>query len=166
MLSRFLAKGSLYNGNAKPDGEWPDANNNSKVLRTRSGHTVILSDEDGKEYIKIYDCKDKNAIKFNPVDEELKLYSAGNIILQGKNILLSAWENIEMKADGEILLNTKKDVKTEAEGSISQKATQDIKAEGMNVEIKGSMETKISGMQAELSGTATTTIKGGIVKIN
>ncbi len=166
--------GSLYNGNAKPDAAWPHKDNNTKAFRTRSGHSVILSDEKGKESITIYDKENTNSIEFDTAKKKLTIYSKGDVNIQGENIELSAKKNITLKADGEISEKAMKDISLEATGNINQKATKainqkattDLKAEGMNVTVKGTIATKISGTQAELSGSAMTTVKGALVKIN
>jgi len=158
--------GSFYNGKNKPDGEWVGSDNNIKAFRTRSGHTIIFSDEEGKEYIKIYDNKDHNAIRLNPNEEQLKLWSKGDIIIEANNIYMSASGKIEMKADGEIDIKTKKDYTLEAMGSIKSKATKDSKTEALNIENKASVKYSAQGAQSEMKGSAMTTIKGAIVKIN
>ena len=166
--------GSLYNGKAKPDAAWADAKNNTKAFRTRSGHTVVFSDKEGKESITIHDKENKNSIELDTSKEKLTIYSKGDIAIQGKNIELSAKADIKLLADGGITekakkaisLEATKDVNLKATGKITQKATQDLSAEGLNVKIKGTIAAKISGAQAELAGSAMTTVKGALVKIN
>jgi len=158
--------GSFYNGKNKPDGEWITSDNNIKAFRTRSGHTIIFSDEDGKEYIKIYDNKDHNAIRLNPNEKQLKLWSKGDIMIEANNILMSASGKIEMKADKDIEVKSKEDFKLEVKGEIKAKAMKDAKVEAMNIENKAKMKFAAQGAQSELKGSAMTTIKGAIVKIN
>lgn len=158
--------GSFYNGKNKPDSEWVNSDNNVKAFRTRSGHTVIFSDEDGKEYIKIYDNMDRNAIRFNPNEKQLKIWSEGDIMIEGKNILMSASGEIEIKAEKNIDIKTNKDYKLEAMGSVKTKATKDSKTEALNIDNKASVKYSAHGAQSELKGSAMTTIKGAIVKIN
>src|SRR5437868_30783 len=47
--------GALWNGNAQPFLTNEDGKNDLRVIRSRSGHTIVLNDKDGEETIEIVD---------------------------------------------------------------------------------------------------------------
>ncbi|MBU0960029.1 MAG: phage tail protein, partial [Proteobacteria bacterium] len=47
--------GSLWNGTEPPPASNDDGQNNVRMIKSRSGHVISLTDEDGKEKIEIID---------------------------------------------------------------------------------------------------------------
>ncbi|RLD61568.1 MAG: hypothetical protein DRJ05_02315, partial [Bacteroidetes bacterium] len=92
--------GSLYHGQAKPDGLF-DADNNIKAIRTRSGHTIEFIDKEGAEELKIYDYNKNNyVITLASHSSEIKIESAGNIdvVAQG-DMSMEAVGDMKIKAN-------------------------------------------------------------------
>lgn len=50
--------GALWNGVDKPPADNGDGKNNLRIIKSRSGHTIKLNDEDGKETIEIKSSAD------------------------------------------------------------------------------------------------------------
>lgn len=54
--------GALWNGKDKPPVKNDDGKNNQRVIKSRSGHQIILDDTEGEEKIIIQDKTGKNQI--------------------------------------------------------------------------------------------------------
>lgn len=113
--------GSLWNGTDAPPAENADGKNNVRVLKSRSGHVIRLTDEDGKEKIEIIDKSEKNSIVIDTSQNTLT-------ITTDKDIVLAA-------AKGSIKLDAQKvEIKSSADTKIEAGAGMDLKASAqMNV---------------------------------
>ncbi len=102
--------GTLWNGKDKPpksnsDVVGGDGKVNQSVLRSRSGHEIILDDSSGQEKIIIRDKTGKNEIEFDSskntimikTNSKLKLESNGELSLKGKKIKIEASGNVDVK---------------------------------------------------------------------
>lgn len=134
--------GSLWNNLDKPPEKNSDGENNIKMIKTRSGHTIKINDKDGEEKIEIIDKTEGNKITIDSANNKISIVSGGDIELSA--------------SDGKITIDAPK---IEIKSSTTVK-TQDIK-------IKSSSSAKIeasSGMDLKASGTMN--IKGSTVNIN
>ncbi|MFQ5628289.1 MAG: phage baseplate assembly protein V [bacterium] len=117
--------GALWSDKLKPPENNSDGKNNLRLIRSRSGHMVILDDTDGSEKIVIIDKSEKNLLTIDTSSNTIEISSEQDIKLnapKGK-ILLDANE-LEFKA--------KANAKVQAQGNI------DVKATGNNT-IQGAM---------------------------
>ncbi|HEV2705509.1 MAG TPA: phage baseplate assembly protein V [Pyrinomonadaceae bacterium] len=113
--------GSLWNGKDAPPAKNDDGKNNVRVLKSRSGHVVRLTDDDGKEMIEIIDKSTKNSIVFDTSKNTITVTS-------DKDIVLSA-------AKGTIKLDAQQiEIASSNATKIESGANMDVKATGqMNV---------------------------------
>jgi uncharacterized protein involved in type VI secretion and phage assembly len=113
--------GALWNGKDAPPADNGDGKNNVRVIKSRSGHVIRLTDADGKEMIEIIDKSAKNSIVFDTSKNTIT-------ITADKDIVLSA-------AQGTIKLDAQQiEVKSSANTKIEAGANVDLKASGqMNV---------------------------------
>jgi uncharacterized protein involved in type VI secretion and phage assembly len=112
--------GSLWNGQSKPPASNDDGKNNIKMIKSRSGHVVTLSDEDGKEKIEVRT-------------------KAGHAMLLDDS---SGQEKIEIRdksGDNFIKIDSSK-----GEVAIESKTKLSIKSMSLEIETKGSMSIKSS----------------------
>lgn len=117
--------GALWSDKLKPPEKNSDGKNNLRLIKSRSGHKVILDDTAGKEKIIIIDKTEKNLLTIDTSNNTIEITSEQDIKLnapKGK-ILLDANE-LELKA--------KANANMQAQGNIEMKAT------GNNT-IKGAM---------------------------
>ncbi|TWF39859.1 Rhs element Vgr protein [Chitinophaga polysaccharea] len=89
------ATGAAYNGGAKAG--FGDAQNNVKVIKTRSGHTFRLDDSSGQESITISD-KSGNVIVMDTSTSSISITAPENISIKATNISIQANENIDVNA--------------------------------------------------------------------
>ncbi|GAA5193528.1 phage baseplate assembly protein V [Rugosimonospora acidiphila] len=116
--------GALWNGVDKP----PDANENGhndiRMIRSRSGHVVRLTDTDGAEKIEVVDKSGKNSIVID---------TAANAVT------VSAGQDVTISAEGGTLTLKGSSVKIQAQTELSvQGATAKVTADGELV-LKGSI---------------------------
>ncbi len=115
--------GGLWNGKDKPPADNSDGKNNVRLLKSRSGHVIRLSDEDGKEKIEIIDKSEKNSIVFDTANNTITISA-------DKDIILSA-------PQGTIKLDSQKiEAKSSADATVEAGAGMDVKASG-TLNIKG-----------------------------
>jgi uncharacterized protein involved in type VI secretion and phage assembly len=113
--------GALWNGKDAPPAKNDDGKNNVRLIKSRSGHVIRLTDEDGKEKIEIVDKSEKNSILIDTANNAITITSE-------KDITLSATK-------GTIKLDAKNiEVKSSADSKVESGAGMDLKASGtMNV---------------------------------
>ena len=93
-VNRPYVLGALWNGTDKPPVTNSDGKNNVRLLKSRSGHQVVLDDTDGSEKIAIQDKSGKNSIVWDTASNTITITTDKDIALkapQGK-ISLDAQE--------------------------------------------------------------------------
>jgi len=132
---------------------------NQRIIRSKSGHVVVMDDTPGKEMILIQD-KSGNKIQLDSVKNELTIKTTGNMTLDiGGKFAMEAKGGFEIKttATGKIESTGGLDIKVAATELNLQPSQAALKAPQVNVE--GQAQTSIKG-------NAMVQIQGGIVKIN
>ncbi|PPK88776.1 Rhs element Vgr protein [Neolewinella xylanilytica] len=169
---RPVVLGSVYHGSVKPANA-ADPSNNSKIIRTRSGNQVILSDADGEESITI-----ENGMNFIRLslqgDTSIDIMTAGDLNLTGKNITITAEENITVSAGQAADLSAGQGFSVSAGQDLSLTTNANLDATGQNINLSAQMSVAASGgLSAEfssanttLSGDATVTVTAPMVKLN
>jgi uncharacterized protein involved in type VI secretion and phage assembly len=117
--------GALWSQKLKPPDCNDDGKNNRRMIKSRSGHKVVLDDTNGKEKIQIID---KSGSNFMTIDTSRN------------TITISSQQDIELKADnGRISLEARQiEVKSQTTATIEAGATMDVKANA-NLTVKGAM---------------------------
>lgn len=110
--------GALWNGKDKPPITNDDGKNNQRMIKSRSGHVIILDDQEGEEKITIHDKSKKNSIvidtKKNAIsitsEQDLNIEakgkinlksSNGDIMIECNNLKIQAKQNFEIKANSQ-----------------------------------------------------------------
>lgn len=164
--------GALWNTKDKPpkgtDEAIKDSKVNQRIIRSRSGHLIILDDTDGKEQITIQDKTEKNSIVINSKDKSMTIKAEGDLIFE-------AGGKVTMSSKGDFSVESKAQTKISSQSALSveskQKAT--IKSGAGELALQPS-STSLKGATVEVNGSAKTDVKGGamvqiqggIVKIN
>lgn len=110
-INRPYVIGALWNGIDKPPvPKGGEQQNNLRVLKSRSGHSITFDDKDGQEKIVIADQTAKNRIEFNTQSNSINIVSAQDIILSAPNgkVTIGA---------GEIAIESDKDIDVKAKGN-------------------------------------------------
>ncbi len=134
----------------------------ARTLRTRNGHRLVMSDEDGSDdqmfiSLLLADDETKLEVRQDGITVEaaegtpLKLVSGkGSITLTDKGDIELAGEDITIKANGKLNLDSRE---LSAKGSTG-------------ASIDGGSKFEAKGKSASVQGMMSTEIKGGTVKIN
>ncbi len=116
--------GALWNGVDKPPSEKDsDSDNNLLVVKSRSGHLVVIDDTSGAERIEIRDKTEKNRLVIESASNSIRIETDGDITLKATK--------------GTITLDAKSiAVKSSAEAKVEAGSTIDLKASG-TLTVKG-----------------------------
>jgi len=102
--------GSLWNGKDKPPLKNDDGKNDKRMIKSRSGHKIVLDDTKDKEQIIIEDKSGKNKITIDceknsmsiQVEKDLNIEAKGKIIIKSTdNDMSIECKNLEIKTQQE-----------------------------------------------------------------
>ena len=104
-LNKPVVIGSLWNGKKRPpEINSPPGGNNKRVIKTKSGSTIVLDETKGNEKITIKD-KSGNSISLNNkggieinAEKDLTIRSKGDITIEAKNVVINTDKDINMDA--------------------------------------------------------------------
>ncbi|MEB3360470.1 MAG: phage baseplate assembly protein V [Synechococcales bacterium] len=116
--------GGLWNGKDKPPEKNDDGKNNKRLIKSRSGHMIILDDTKDQEQVIIQDKTGKNKIAIDceknsmtiQVEEDLTIEAKGKIVLKStdadmaiecKNLNIKTQENCEIDAGSNCTIGAK-----------------------------------------------------------
>jgi uncharacterized protein involved in type VI secretion and phage assembly len=120
--------GALWNGVDTPPETNSDGKNNIRVIKSRSGHIIRLTDEDGKEKIEIIDKSEKNSLVFDTANNTITITSEKDITLSAtKGTIKLDAKNIEVKSSA--------DSKVESGAGLDAKASGTMNIKGATVNI-------------------------------
>jgi uncharacterized protein involved in type VI secretion and phage assembly len=137
--------GALWNGKDKPPGSNDDGKNNVRMIKSRSGHIIRLTDESDQEKIEIIDKSGKNSIVFDTAKNTIAITSEKDITLSApKGTIKLDAQNVEIKSTA--------DTKLTADKGLTMKASASAKLEAS------------AGIAIEAKGT--TNIKGATINLN
>ena len=120
--------GSLWNGSKKPPERNADGKNNLRLLKSRSGHIVRLTDTQGEEKIEIVDKSGKNSVVIGTKDNSITITADGDVkIAAAKGKVVIDAKEIELKSSAS--------TKVEASGSLDLKSNAQTTVKGSTVNI-------------------------------
>jgi Rhs element Vgr protein len=169
---RPMVYGSLYHGKVKPPNA-ADPDNNSKIIRTRSGQEIKLSDASGEESIIITNGTNTITLSLSG-DTTIDISTIGDFTLNAKNITFNAEENYTLNAGKAGGMNLGTDAKINAGSGlvISGGPKVEINADNINanagiaLSVQGGATAEIKSPSTTVSGDTMVTISGPMVKLN
>jgi uncharacterized protein involved in type VI secretion and phage assembly len=120
--------GALWNGQDQPPESNGDGNNDNRVIRSRSGHILRLSDKDGDEKIEIIDKSGDNRITLKTSDNTLSIEAASDITIQSKS------GKIKLSGLG-VEITSQADIKLQAASELDANAGSEMNLKGAMVNI-------------------------------
>src|SRR5262245_46539541 len=88
-INRPIVVGSLWSRKQEPVEVNQSGKNNTKLIKSRSGHRIIFDDKEGAEKIIIVDKTNKNKVVLDSVNKIVKIESDGDIEVKAKtNVIL------------------------------------------------------------------------------
>jgi len=154
--------GTLWNKTdppPKPTNQVNDGSNiTQRIIKSRSGHIIVLDDTSGQEQILIQDKSTKNEIIIDTKTNSISIKAQ-------QDINIDAGGNINIKAKGIINTDSTMDTKMKVGANYSMQATAKAEMKGavMNLESQGPFTAK--GAIAEVSAQAMMTVKGGAMVV-
>ncbi len=140
---------------------------NQRIVRSRSGHVIVLDDTQGAEKILMQDKTGKNSIEIDSTKNSITIKAAGDLTIDvtGKLILKS-------KQDFSLQTQTKADIQAQT-GAVMKVASNELNLQasgaalkGTKLDLQGQAQTAIQGAQTSVKGSAMVEIQGALVKIN
>ena len=121
--------GGLWNGQDKPPADNADGKNNLRLLRSRSGMTLLFDDSSGKEKLMVADKDGKEAITIDMAGKKITLVSSGDIEITA--------------ADGKVAISAKT-IDLHATGAGVVKADDTLDVKGKTVNVKGDPKVNLN----------------------
>ncbi|MEG3936191.1 phage baseplate assembly protein V [Microcoleus sp. T3_B1] len=136
--------GGLWNGQDKPPESNTDGKNNLRVIKSRSGHQIILDDTENAEKITIRDGTGKNQIvidsKNNAIsiegEKDISIKAKGKISLESsdgdisikcKNLAIQTQQNCEIKANSKVEVKANSNCNIQANAGMALKCMAGVK---------------------------------------
>ena len=142
--------GALWNGKdstIEPNSKAVSGGNvNRRTIKTRTGHTILLDDTDGKGGVEIL-TKDGRTVNLSDADSKITVSDKGG----NSMVVNSSDSSIAIKCNGDFTVSAKGNVKIEGTGGVS---------------VSSPAQTEVKGSAVNVNGSATVGIKGGMVNIN
>jgi uncharacterized protein involved in type VI secretion and phage assembly len=173
--------GALWNANDKPpegagkildDGK---KKTNQRIVRSRSGHVIILDDTQGEEKIIIEDKTKKNSIVIDSKNKSMVIKAEGDLTLEaGGKFIMKSKQDFNLESQAKIAVSAKSSMNLEGSTGTTIKTGQSQLAlqasgadlKGTKVSVQGQAQTAIQGAQTSIKGSAMVEIQGTLVKIN
>ena len=165
--------GQLWNSKDKPPKPNSEVTSggkvNERIIKSRSGHVIILDDTDGSEQIIVRDKTEANEIVITSSDNNMSIKCDGDLLLEAKgmvtinsggNMALEAKQgsNVEVKAGGNLT--------TKATGNLTAEASGNASVKGIQLALEGTAKSELKAPMVSVNGSGMTEVKGGLVKIN
>jgi phage protein D len=162
--SPYIIGGLWNNIDKPPQGTAPAVAGgkvNQRIVRSRSGHIIILDDTQGQEKVIVKDKSGNNSITIDSTLNSIELKAQ-------KDLTIQAGGKLTISCNGELVIETK------TKGAISASTGMDVKVQGgteLNLQTAGATLKGIkvdvqATTQASVKGNAMVQIQGGIVTIN
>jgi phospholipase C len=127
--------GCLWNGQDQPpDGSYTD-DNSLRVIQTRSGHQIVLSDKDGEETIVVSDKTGKRVITFDVKAKKFLVEaSEGDVEISAEKKLLLQCEDLEINTSKSAKIKAQSfDLKVSSKAQIKASSRLDLKAAKIDI---------------------------------
>lgn len=150
--------GSLYHGKHKPEGSWPDQDNNIKGILTRSKLKIEFDDKKKETTVE---TPGGNKVVLSDDNKSIILHdqNRNKVELTKEGISLDSSKDIEIRSGGKVIIK--------GATGVDISSPMDAKMSGLNVSLSADVGIKAKGKAtAELSASGQTTVKGAMVMIN
>ena len=134
--NRPYVLGALWNGKDKPMQDAYTDDNTTRMIMTKSGHQIILSDKDGEEKIVISDKSGKRTVTFDVKSKKLLIEDGeGDVEIHAKKKLVFDCEDLEIKTKktGKIEIGSTFDLKVADKANLKAGPKMTIKAEKVDL---------------------------------
>jgi hypothetical protein len=165
-IGRPIVIGALWSKKQEPVEVNQSGKNQTKLIKSRSGHRIIFDDKDGAEKITIVDKTKKNKIVLDSAGKIVKLESDGDLeVIAKANVVVHANALKIGTSDG--VTGKAASLLTHAAKTFGVKATSGITIGGGNttINVSNAAATRVSGSGAgELGGAAVEPVKDPVAE--
>ena len=164
--------GSLWNGKDKPPKGTAEiiksGTVNQRVVRSRSGHLIIMDDTQGEEQIIIQDKSQKNSISFNTKEKSVTIKAEGDLTIEaGGKLILSSKSDFSLKSEAKAAIESTQGANIKAGQSQLDLQAAGAALKGTKIDVQGQTQVNVTAnAQVSVKGNAMVEVQGGIVKIN
>lgn len=163
-INRPLVIGGLWSQNLappKPNSQCIASGHvNERIIQSRSGHVIILGDEQGKEMITIRDKTGKNEVIIDSAQNTMTVKCEQDITVEAKGKVNVKSTSGDMAFEGNNLeIKARQNFKVQATGSCEIKSTQSCTVEGTS-----GLTLKNAAAQIALSGP-TVNVNNGALEV-
>ncbi|HEU4611519.1 MAG TPA: phage baseplate assembly protein V, partial [Kofleriaceae bacterium] len=155
-INRPIVIGALWSKKQEPVENNDSAKNNTKLIKSRTGHRIVFDDKEGAERIVIVDKTKKNKIVLDAVNKVIKIESDADIEIKASaNVVMHS--NALKVGTSETFTAKGQQVLAHTASSFGLKASSNIKIDGSQVQINvsNSPATNVSGSgSGELGGVS------------
>ena len=115
--------GALWNGKEPPIGSNSDGKNNLRLIKSRSGHTIIFDDSKDAEKIIIRDKTEKNEIVIDSKTNTVTVRAEGDLTIESKGKLAITSSNDDLSISCKNLsIQTQQNCEINAQQNLKVKA--------------------------------------------
>jgi phage protein D/phage baseplate assembly protein gpV len=178
-IHRPYIVGALWNSKDKPPAAKDQALDGGKVaqrvIKTRSGHEIILDDKSGSEQIIIRDKTGNNEMVIDSASNSMSINVDGDFTVTAKGkITLQSTQDLTLDSKAKGSIKTAQDLSLEAMANgkfkgmqLSLEGTSKSELKGLQVAVQATAKCDISGNAGvSVKSPAMTEIQGSLVKIN
>ena len=164
--------GCLWNGKDKPPKGTAEITKsgvvNQRVVRSRSGHVIILDDTQGEEQIIIQDKSQKNSIMFDTKKKSVTIKAEGDLTIEaGGKLILTSKSDFSLKSEAKTAIESTQGTNIKAGQSQLDLQAAGAALKGTKVDVQGQSQVNVTAnAQVSVKGNAMVEVQGGIVKIN
>jgi uncharacterized protein involved in type VI secretion and phage assembly len=163
--------GALWNSKDKP----PKPNSevvgggkvNERIIKSRSGHLIILDDTDGAEQIIIRDKTAANEMVIDSKNNSMTIKVDGDYsnTTKGK-VTFDSTGNVTIQSKGNITVKSTGNLSLEATGNLNLEAKGSASIKGLQLTLEGTTTGTLKAPTVSVQGSALAEVKGALVKIN
>lgn len=136
-----------------------DGKVNERIIKSRSGHLVILDDTDGSEQIIIRDKTEKNEIVIDSSQNSMTIKVDGDFTVEAKGkITLKSTQDMALESQANGNIKTSGNLDVEAQGNGTVKGTQ--------LTLEGTAKSTLKAATVSVEGSALAEVKAALVKLN
>ncbi len=170
-INRPYVVGALWNGKDAP----PKATNevvkdgkvNERIWQSRSGHVILMSDEQGKEQIVIRDKSGKNEIIIDSKENAITVNVDGDYAVNnGGDYTLTSKGKTTTDSKGDVTIKSGSANITVQGSKVTIEGQSAVAVEAAKLDLKATGQLNLQGTQVSIKGSAMVQIQGSMVKIN
>lgn len=130
-ISRPIVIGAMWSQKQPPPEKNKNGKNNLRMIKSKSGHRLVLDDTDGKERIILVDSTGKNKVVFDSAKKAITIQSqdgditlsapSGAVRLHANDVKVTSQAAITMKGSAKLQVATKGDLGAKGGSELSLK---------------------------------------------